>query len=246
MNKKWTKSLLMILLCVCCMFMFKSIKVNAAMTDEAEDYELEEVYNGTITSPSPWYTTHRYYKFSISKKSHVTLSATVDPTTNYGMCIYNSDGKIVLNGNDLQYESNVATGKFKTSQSRTLPKGIYYLDITKGGTEISTVYSFKIQAEKQIKLSKGTISSLKNNKKGQMTVKCKSAVNAIGYRIQYSTNYKFKKGVKTVYSPTTTYTIKKLAKGKRYYVKVCPYTVYNDGTYVFGQNSYVKQVFIKK
>ena len=64
--------------------------------------------------------------------------------------------------------------------------------------------------------------------------------------IQYSTNYKFKKGVKTVYSPTTTYTIKKLAKGKRYYVKVCPYTVYNDGTYVFGQNSYVKQVFIKK
>lgn len=39
---------------------------------------------------------------------------------------------------------------------------------------------------------------------------------------------------------------KKLAKGKRYYVKVCPYTVYNDGTYVFGQNSYVKQVFIKK
>ena len=48
MNKKWTKSLLMILLCVCCMFMFKSIKVNAAMTDEAEDYELEEVYNGKI------------------------------------------------------------------------------------------------------------------------------------------------------------------------------------------------------
>ena len=90
MNKKWTKSLLMILLCVCCMFMFKSIKVNAAMTDEAEDYELEEVYNGTITSPSPWYTTHRYYKFSISKKSHVTLSATVDSTTNYGMCKYKS------------------------------------------------------------------------------------------------------------------------------------------------------------
>ena len=64
--------------------------------------------------------------------------------------------------------------------------------------------------------------------------------------IQYSTNYKFKKGVKTVYSPTTTYTIKKLAKGKRYYVKVCPYTVYDDGTRVFGQNSYVKTVVVKK
>lgn len=79
-----------------------------------------------------------------------------------------------------------------------------------------------------------------------MTVKCKSTTNAIGYRIQYSQDYKFKKGVKTAYSPTTTYTIKKLAKGKRYYVKVCPYTVYDDGTYVFGRNSYVKQVFVKK
>ena len=43
-----------------------------------------------------------------------------------------------------------------------------------------------------------------------------------------------------------TYTIKTLAKAQRYYVNACPSTVYNDGTHVFGQNSYVKQVFIKK
>ena len=79
-----------------------------------------------------------------------------------------------------------------------------------------------------------------------MTVKCKSAVNAIGYRIQYSTNYKFKKGSKNCIFTNDNLYNKKLAKGKRYYVKVCPYTVYNDGTYVFGQNSYVKQVFIKE
>lgn len=50
---------------------------------------------------------------------------------------------------------------------------------------------FKIQAEKQIKLPKGSVSALKSNKKVQMTIKCKSVKNAIGYRIQYSTDYRF-------------------------------------------------------
>lgn len=50
---------------------------------------------------------------------------------------------------------------------------------------------FKIQAEKQIKLPKGSVSFLKSNKKVQMTIKCKSVKNAIGYRIQYSTDYRF-------------------------------------------------------
>ena len=36
----------------------------------------------------------------------------------------------------------------------------------------------------------------------KFTVTCKSASNAIGYRIQYSTDYRFRKSVKTIYSPT--------------------------------------------
>ena len=66
------------------------------------------------------------------------------------------------------------------------------------------------------------------------------------YRIQYSTDYRFRKGVKTIYSPTRTKTLTKLAKGKRYYVKVCPFTVYDDGEYVFGMNSYVKAIYVRK
>lgn len=137
---------------------------------------------------------------------------------------------------------NTVTGVGKGSQYRTLSKGTYYLEDAGRNTN----FSFKIQAEKQIKLPKGNISSLKSNKKGRMTVKCKSVKNATGYRIQYSTDYRFKKGVKTVYSPTTSKTIKGLKKGKRYYVKVCPYNVYDDGTYIFGQNFYIKKVVIKK
>ena len=126
--------------------------------------------------------------------------------------------------------------------------GTYYLKIDDNGGRGIQSFDFKfiIQAEKQIKLSKGTLKSLKSTKKGQMTVKCASAKNAIGYRIQYSTDYKFKKGVKTLYSAGTTRTIKGLKRGKRYYVKVCPYTVYDDGTKVYGRNSYVKTVVVKK
>lgn len=43
---------------------------------------------------------------------------------------------------------------------------------------------------------------------------------AIKYRISYTTDKKFKKGVKTVQSRKTTYTIKKLKSRKKYYVRV--------------------------
>lgn len=102
-----------------------------------------------------------------------------------------------------------------------------------------------MQAENPITLSKGVITSLKSKKSGQMTVSCQSVKNAIGYRIQYSTDYRFKKGVKTVYSPTRIKTLTKLGKKKRYYVKVTPYTVYSDGVYAWGGTSYVKSAVVK-
>ena len=157
-------------------------------------------------------TESRYYRIQIMEKSHVTLYAAMDKEPYYScdMDIYNAAGKIVLKNNDISYKQNAVTGLYKGQQSR--------------GNK-AVIYTFRIEAEKQIKLPKGTLKSLKSAKKGHMTVKCASAKNAIGYRIQYSTDYKFKKGVKTVYSATTTKTIKGLKKGKRYYVKVCPYSI---------------------
>ena len=253
--KKVRKGLLMIIgvcvLCTCCVLGSKTDTVQAAMADEAEDYELEESYTGTIVGESIWDSVDRYYKFTIPEKSHVTLYASVDSTFWYSMEMYNSSGKAVVKSSDFIYTENVTTGKFKTSIfktsiSRTLPAGTYYLDIRQEGDSTrSSTYTFRIQAEKQIKLAKGNIKYLRSKKRGQMTIRCNNATNAIGYRIQYSTDYRFKRGVKTVYSPTKSKTIKGLKKGKRYYVKVCPYTVYYDGTWVFGQNSYVRAVLVK-
>lgn len=101
-------------------------------------------------------------------------------------------------------------------------------------------HDFRITAEPLITLARGSITYLKSNKSGQLTVSCKSVPYAIGYRIQYSTDYRFRKGVKTIYSPVRIKTLTKLSKGKRYYVRVTPYTVYTDGEHAWGATSYVK------
>lgn len=249
MKKKLMKNIIMAVVCFCCAFLFKNITVNAAMADEAEDYDLGEFYsgrvNGTYGEDSERYGA-RVFKFSIPEKSHVSLWCWYKDN-GYGGTIYNSSGKAILKIQDLEFTKNETTGWSSANQYRVLPSGTYYLKIDDNGSFgiQSFDFKFKIQAEKQIKLPKGSINSLKGNKKGQMTVKCKSVQNAIGYRIQYSTDYRFKKGVKTVYSPTIVKNIKGLKKGAIYYVKVSPYNVYDDGHYAFGQNSYIKKVVIK-
>lgn len=240
MDKKCNKRFLIMFLCLCCVFIFKSITVNAAISDEAEDYDLGETFNGVVT-----YETE-YYKFVLTERSYVSVEATQSSPYSHdcSINIYNDSlEKALIDNTDLLWQRNNVTGVKKGQYSKYMSPGVYYVVVSTGGSTIS--YSFRIQAEKQIKLPKGKLCSLKSKARGQMTVKCKAVTNAIGYRIQYSTNNKFKR-IKTIYTPTTTYTIKKLKKGQRYYVKVCPYTVYDNGVYVLGQNSYVKSVVVKK
>ena len=204
----------------------------ASMADEAIEYTMGETYRGNSGTV--------YYYFTLSQKSHISLSVkSKGSATNF--TIYDADGKVYLIPANVTYATNTVSGIDTGVASRTLRAGTYYLKIDKWLDE----YYFKLQAETPISLAKGTISSLKSSKSGQMTVSCKNVTNAIGYKIDYSTDYRFKKGVKTIYSPTRIKTITKLSKGKRYYVKVTPYTVYSDGVYAWGVTSYVKSVAVK-
>ena len=93
------------------------------------------------------------------------------------------------------------------------------------------------------------IKSLKNTGKKKMTVKWKKVSGATGYILQYSTSKKFKKSKTkkiTIKKKTTVKkVIKKLKKGKRYYVRIRTYKK-ASGTTKYSKWSKKKSVKIKK
>ena len=83
------------------------------------------------------------------------------------------------------------------------------------GTYPQTQVKFKYP----IRLTKIQLKSVKNNKKRTISVKWKKIKDAKKYKIQFATNKKFKKA-KVRICKKTSYQIKKLKKGKTYYVRV--------------------------
>lgn len=86
----------------------------------------------------------------------------------------------------------------------------------------------KITIEITPKKQKASVKALKGRK---LSVKWKKDARATGYQVQYSTDRKFKKGVKTVTikkKGTASKTISKLKKGKAYYVRVRSYKSIKD------------------
>jgi len=93
------------------------------------------------------------------------------------------------------------------------------------------------------KPSKAVVKSLKTSAKHQITVKW-NAQKAYGYHVKVATNSKFTKNVKNYYvEGTTSKTVKKLTKGKKYYVKVRAYNIADDRYY--GSWSKTKSIVCK-
>lgn len=230
--KKYVLTVITAMLLVGAMLGIK-MPVYAAMADEAIDYTLGETYRHQGSK--------QYYSFTLDQKSYISLSIVANKTK-VDFTIYGTNGKKYLIPGNVEYKENVATETYQGTASRTLAAGTYFLQVD------WSYYGcyFNLQAEEPIKLSKGAISSVKSKKAGQITVSCKSVPNAIGYKIQYSKDYRFRSGVKTVYSPTSTKTFKGLGRGRRYYVRVTPYTVYTNGMHAWGGTSYVKSVVVKR
>jgi len=96
------------------------------------------------------------------------------------------------------------------------------------------------------KPKKAVITSLKNQKGKKLQVQIKKIKNVKGYQIKYSTSKKFKKNVTdTLTTSKTKVVLKKLKKGKIYYVKARAYV--KDGSKkIYGNFSDVKKKKIKK
>ena len=104
------------------------------------------------------------------------------------------------------------------------------------------------QPDSVVKVKKVTISSVKNKKKKSFQVQWKAVDGAEGYRITYATNKKLTKGKKKIFARETenSRTVKKLKKGKTYYVKVQAYKTDSAGKRVFGGCKKTVKVKIKK
>lgn len=95
-------------------------------------------------------------------------------------------------------------------------------------------------ANNAAKPAKGKVVSVKNVKGKKAKVKVKVVQGAIVYQVTYSTKKNFA-GAKSVKTASTSCVLKKLKKGKTYFVKVRAYNSYGYGAY-----SAAKKVKIKK
>ena len=96
-------------------------------------------------------------------------------------------------------------------------------------------------------MKKAVIKKVKASGKGKAKVQWSRNKDATGYEIQYSTNKKFKKGVKTQKvskNKTTSATLKKLKAKKTYYVRIRSYKT-RSGLKITGAYSKVLKVKIK-
>ena len=97
--------------------------------------------------------------------------------------------------------------------------------------------------------AKAKIASVRNNKSKSFVVIWKKIKEAKGYEVQYALNKKFTKSKKTkaiTSASKVSLTVKKLKKGKTYYVRVRAYNNDSKGSKAYGKWSAVKKIKIKK
>ncbi|MCI9531270.1 MAG: hypothetical protein HFH38_05910 [Lachnospiraceae bacterium] len=98
----------------------------------------------------------------------------------------------------------------------------------------------------KVKVGATKITQMQNKKASQCLVKAKKVSGAAGYQFAYSTDSRFKKSVKHASSKAEKTVLKKLKKGKVYYIKARAYKLDSKGQKVYGAYSGKKKIRIKK
>ena len=236
----------------------KSVKVNSS-----GEITIAKNFTGTAVITITAAETARY------KKTSCRITVTVRPTgtslsgvTNTGSgkanvawvrnksvtgyrIQYSTDSKFKKNATTVNISKNQTT---KTTLSKLKEGNTYYVRIATYKNAGSKIYSSWSKAKKVTIRPTGTsLSGVTNAGNGKVKVTWLRNKSATGYRIQYSTDSKFKKNVTTVNiskNQTTKVTLSKLKKGKTYYVRIATYK--NVRNKVYSSWSKVKKITIKK
>lgn len=147
------------------------------------------------------------------------------------------------------------SGKVATvdSKGKISIKGTGYTTITVTAKQTDTYYKKSVTLTIYVTPKKSVLTYLKSNKKSELTVKWGKDKRASGYQIQYSTSSKFTKNTTNIVivdkNTTTDQKVKKLYKGKKYYVRVRAYktvTVSGAGGKKYGKWSSAQTVKVRK
>ncbi|MBR1663654.1 MAG: hypothetical protein IJ696_04925 [Ruminococcus sp.] len=227
-----------------------------------------QTQNFTVKSGS--YTLKKDYEYSVTYKNNTkvgTASVIIEGKGYFaGQKItktFKITGKSLTKASVSGVSNKVYTGKaIKPAPvvklgGKTLKKGtdytVSYKNNTKVGKATVTIkgkgaYTGTITKTFKINPKKTTIKKATSPKTRQLKVSYGKVKGVTGYQVKYSTSKKFtKKTTKTVTvkgAGKTSKTIKKLKKGKTYYVKVRSYKVVNGVKY-YGAYSAVKKVKVK-
>ena len=193
----------------------------AEKTDQKKDNTTEkktQKSNQKITGISSSYKKAYNSSFTLKPKAKGKITY---KSSNTKVATVNSKGKVKIKG----------TGKV------TITITAKETSAYKKQTKKVTIYAVP---------GKRDIKKLSSGKK-KLTVQWKKDNRSDGYQVQYSTDKKFKKNVKSVVigkKQTTKQTIKKLKTGKKYYVRIRSYKKINGKKY-YGTWSSKKTVKVK-
>lgn len=116
------KLLLLVLITIMTIVASPKIETEAAIADEAFDYEMGEGYSGHVG-----YNDTKYYKFVVSGKSHVSIefSDNYESDSSFWGSIKVFDGskKIIVDSNDFIYQRDAINGVWNTAQYKVLSSG---------------------------------------------------------------------------------------------------------------------------
>ena len=194
-------------------------------------------YGGTLTA-----------RFTIQKGNNVISVSEI--TKNYSAKTQKAKTNArAYGGAGLTYASNSKSVKIdKYGRIKITKKFVGRAVITVRASETPNYRAASRQFTVTVRPSATSISKASNSAKKKMTVSWKKNKTCSGYALQYSTDKKFKKGVKTVYiskNSRTKTTVSRLAKGKTYYVRLASYKKAGN-TKILSKWSKVKKVKIRK
>lgn len=199
-----------------------------------------------------------YYLTSKGKVDHDSPEVYVPDEESYVKATCTKDGhynmvKVCKVCGDKEVVATVkipATGKHTAAAAKkenvvaaTTKKGGSY-DLVVRCADCGEIISSTHKTTAKIVVNASKINSVKNYKGKKAKVTVKKATSVIGYQIQYGTKKNFK-GAKHVNTRKTSKYLTKLAKNKKYYIRVRTYKTV-DGKLYFSSWSGAKTVTIKK